>query len=118
MINLWDQIEIIQEKFAQYMDAKWVETRPYDMEEEVKTYQKYLKEMKCDKKCNAYLGIQEEIKQWLVFLPLIAELRDESMRPRHWKMIKDKVQKDFEVNDKLLLKDVYNLNINKVKDDV
>jgi dynein heavy chain, axonemal len=88
------------------------------MEEEVKTNQKFLKEMKCDKKCNAYIGIQEEIKQWLVFLPLIAELRDDSMRPRHWKMIKDKVQKDFEVNDKLLLKDVYNLNINKYKDDV
>jgi dynein heavy chain len=83
------------------------------MEDEVKTLFRNLKEMKCDKKCNAYLGITEEIKRWLVFLPLIAELRDEAMRARHWKAIKDKVQKDFEVNEKLLLRDVYNLNLNK-----
>ena len=47
--------------------------------------------MKVDKKCNSYLGIQDEVKKWLVFLPLIAELRDDAMRDRHWKMIKDKV---------------------------
>ena len=95
------------------MEAKWVETNPFDMEEEVKRQQKILKELKVDKKCNAYLGIMDEIKKWLVFLPLIAELRDDSMRPRHWKAIKDKVQKEFEVNDKLYLKDVFNLNLNK-----
>jgi dynein heavy chain len=50
-----------------------------------------LKEIKVDKKCNAYLGIQDEIKKWLIFLPLISELRDDAMRPRHWKAIKDKV---------------------------
>lgn len=69
--------------------------------------------MKVDKKCNSYLGIQDEVKKWLVFLPLIAELRDDAMRDRHWKMIKDKVQKDFEIDDNLFLKDVFNLNLNK-----
>jgi dynein heavy chain len=54
------------------------------MEEDVKKLMKTLKDMKCDKKCNAYLGILEDIKKWLVFLPLISELRDEAMRPRHW----------------------------------
>lgn len=95
------------------MDAKWIETDPFDMEEEVKRLFKLLKDMKCDKKSNVYQGIQEDIKKWLVFLPLIAELRNDAMRDRHWKSIKDKVQKDFEVNETLLLKDVYNLNLNK-----
>jgi hypothetical protein len=39
------------------MEAKWVETNPFDMEEDVKTLFKTLKEMKVDKKCNAYIGI-------------------------------------------------------------
>ena len=88
------------------------------MEEEVKRQQKILKEIKVDKKCNAYLGIQDEIKKWLVFLPLISELRDDAMRPRHWKAIKDKVQKEFEINEKLGLRDVFNLNLNKYQEDV
>lgn len=118
MVVLWDHIEKNQEKFSGYMEAKWVDTNPFDMEEEVKTNFKILKEMRVDKKCNAYQGIQEEIKRWLVFLPLISELRDEAMRERHWQAIKDKVQKDFEVNETLLLKDVYNLNLNKYQEDV
>jgi len=39
------------------MENKWIETNPFDMEEEVKKQQKILKEIKVDKKCNAYLGI-------------------------------------------------------------
>jgi len=46
------------------------------MEDEVKKLMKKLKDMKIDKKANAYQGILEEIKKWLVFLPLIAELAD------------------------------------------
>jgi dynein heavy chain len=61
------------------------------MEDEIKNKFKSLKEMRCDKKCNTYLGIQDEIKKWLVFLPLISDLRDPAMRPRHWDSLKKKV---------------------------
>ena len=69
--------------------------------------------MKVDRKCNAYLGVMEEIKKWLVFLPLIGELRDESMRERHWDSLKKEVQLEFNVDEKLTLRDVFNLNLNK-----
>ena len=109
----WEHTGKMQELYEGYMNSKWIETSPFDMEEDVKALNKQVKEMKVDKKCNAYLGIIEETKKWLVFLPLISELRDEAMRPRHWQAIKDKVQKEFEVNDSLLLLDVFNLNLNK-----
>jgi dynein heavy chain len=54
------------------------------MEDEVKTNFKTLKDMKCDKKSNTYVGLVEETKKWLTFLPLVTDLSDESMRPRHW----------------------------------
>jgi len=57
MVALWDFIETTQEKFSGYMEAKWVDTNPFDMEEEVKTNFKFLKEMKVDRKCNSYIGI-------------------------------------------------------------
>jgi dynein heavy chain len=100
------------------MTSKWIETDPFDMEDECKKLLKSLKDMKVDKKQNAYQGILDEIKKWLVFLPLIADLRDDAMRDRHWKAIKDKVQKDFNVDDKLLLRDVFELNLNKFQEDV
>jgi dynein heavy chain, axonemal len=118
MVVLWDFIQKMQDTFEEYMRSQWVKSNPGDMEDEVKNRFKALKEMRCDKKCNAYLGIQEEIKKWLVFLPLISDLRDPAMRDRHWTSLKNKVQKDFNVDDKLILRDVYNLNLNKYQEDV
>ena len=91
MKSLWDHIDLCTCTFADFMSNKWTETKPFEMEDEVKKLMKTLKDMKVDKKANAYIGILEEIKKWLVFLPLIAELADQSMRPRHWDSIKERV---------------------------
>ena len=100
------------------MANKWVTTQPFEMEDEVKKVMKTLKDMKVDKRCNAYAGILEEIKKWLVFLPLIAELADPAMRPRHWEDLKTKVGQQFTIDDNLLLKDIYDLNLGKYQEDV
>lgn len=118
MIALWDFIQKMQEVFEVNMSSQWVKSNPGDMEDDIKNKFKALKEMRCDKKCNTYLGIQDEIKKWLVFLPLITDLRDPAMRPRHWDSLKKKVQKDFTVDEKLLLRDVFNLNLTKYVEDV
>jgi dynein heavy chain len=91
MKALWDHIDTCQNAFTRFMNNKWVETQPFEMEDEVKKLMKTLKDMKVDKKANAYAGILDEIKKWLVFLPLIAELADKAMRPRHWDTVKEKV---------------------------
>ena len=88
------------------------------MEDDVKKLMKTLKDMKVDKRANAYIGILEDIKKWLVFLPLIAELRDPAMRERHWNAIKTKVKSNFVVDSKLLLNEIYNLNLGDYKEDI
>jgi dynein heavy chain len=79
---------------------------------------KALKEMKVDKRANAYVGILDEIKKWLVFLPLIADLAEKAMRDRHWDDLKKKINADFTIDEKLLLKDIYDLNLGKYQEDV
>jgi len=110
---LWDHIKLCQGNFKGYMATKWLETQPYDMEEEVKRLQKTTKDIKVDRRCNAYMGLMNDIKSWLQFLPLIAELRDDAMRERHWAALKKEIKQDFNVDDKLTLKDVYGLNLNQ-----
>jgi len=118
MKALWDHINQCQQTFEGFYKQKWVDTQPFEMEDDVKKLMKSLKDMKIDKKANAYQGILDEIKKWLVFLPLIAELADDSMRDRHWDMIKKKLGAEFTIDDKLLLQDIYNLNIGKYQEDV
>jgi len=88
------------------------------MDDEVKKLQKTLREFKADKKCDAYRGIFEELKKWINFIPLIADLSDPDMRDRHWDDLKKKINAEFDIDDKLLLKDIYNLNLGKYQEDV
>jgi len=118
MKGLWDHISTCQQLFMDYLGTSWAKTQPYEMEDEVKKLLKTLKEMKVDKRANAYNGLLDEIKKWLVFLPLIAELADPAMRDRHWDAIRTKVGKSFTVDDKLQLQDIYNLNLQDFKEDV
>jgi dynein heavy chain, axonemal len=118
MKMLWDHISLCQQTFVKYLGNTWSNTDPFEMEDEVKKLMKTVKDMKVDKRANAYLGILDEIKKWIVLLPLIAELRDPAMRDRHWDAIRAKVKKNFTVDDKLLLQDVYDLNLDNYKEDV
>jgi len=74
--------------------------------------------MKVDKKCNAYIGILEEVKVWLKFLPLIGTLRDPSMRERHWDMIRAKVNAPIVIDANLRLREIYDLELGKIAEDV
>lgn len=74
--------------------------------------------MKVDRRANAYIGIMDQIKKWIIFLPLIEDLRNEAMRERHWNSLKSKIGVNFEINDKLLLKFIYDLDLGKYQEDV
>jgi len=54
MKALWDHIDLCQQTFEAFMENKWEETQPFEMEDEVKKLMKILKDMKIDKKANAY----------------------------------------------------------------
>jgi dynein heavy chain len=95
MKALWDHIAHCQTKFDQYMVTCWPEIEPFEMEDDVKKIMGTLKNMKVDKRCDAYDGLMKEIKKWLVFLPLIGELRNDAMRDRHWDMIRKLVGSEF-----------------------
>lgn len=97
---------------------KWIGISPYDIEDEVKKLMKTLKDMKVEKRANAYVGIMDEIKKWLVFLPLIADLALPEMRDRHWDDLKVRINANFVIDDKLILKDIYDLNLGKYQEDV
>lgn len=118
MSRLWDHAGYCQGIFNENLQTTWYKTNSDEMEEVVKKLQKSLKEMKVDKKCNTYTGLLEEIKKWIVFLPLVGQLRDQAMRDRHWDAIREKCKTEFTIDDNLLLKFIWDLQLTKIAEDV
>jgi hypothetical protein len=49
---------------------------------------------------------------------MVSALRHPSMRERHWDTIREKVNSNFVVDDKLILREIYDLNLGKIADDI
>jgi dynein heavy chain len=118
MKALWDHIAKCQSTFETYMQTGWPAIEPFEMEDVVKKFMSGLKNMKVDRRCDAYEGLMKEIKKWLTFLPLIGELRNEAMRERHWDMIRKLVGREFQVDETLFLRDIYDMNLAQYAEDV
>jgi len=92
------------------------------MEDEVKSLRKQLLEIKgIDRKSNTFLGINEDIKKWATFMPLLNELKDPSMiveDGRHWKKVKTLVQQEFEVDDSLFIQKIWDMKLFNFKDEI
>lgn len=120
--RLWDHIKKCNEVFSGYLLLKYLKINPSDMEDEVKSLRKQLLDIKgVDRKSNTFLGINEDIKKWATFMPLLNELKDPSMiveDGRHWNKVKNLVQTQFEIDDKLSIQTIWDLKLFNFKDEI
>jgi len=118
MRSLWEFEVVRIQQTERFLVWKWGNVVAGDMEDDVKVLFKKLKEVKVDRKCDAYQGMQDVIKKWTVFCPLVGELLDKAMRPRHWTQLLGLCGKSIRVHNDILLRDMWNLELHKFPDNV
>jgi len=116
--SLWEFERTRITTTEEFLVVRWGVVVAGEMEDEIKALFKKLKEVKVDRKCDAYLGIQDVVKKWVTFLPLAGELRDPAMRPRHWTQLMELCGKSITVTPDILLRDMWNLELHKFSDAV
>jgi dynein heavy chain len=100
--KVWNHITNCQTKFDEYLKMGFLNIDPNNMDDDVKKLRKGLTDIKgVDRKSGTYQGLNDEIKKWAIFLPLLAELIDPAMiveDGRHWAKVKKTVGKEFVVD--------------------
>ena len=62
-------------------------------------------------------ALQERVKQFMATMPLIRDLRNPAIRPRHWQDLKNELRKDFDpISDTFTLEQVFTLGLHLFKD--
>jgi len=90
MATLWDLAEESQTFFSEAKELLWTEVDAESLEDETKRFIKMTKQLDKDVRwCRAFTGLDQAIKSFLVTMPLIQALHHDSMRARHWQMLKD-----------------------------
>lgn len=122
MKKLWDHIKRCNEVFDSYLLLQYIKISPGEMEDEVKSLRKALLDIKgVDRKSNTFLGINEDIKKWATFMPLLNELKDPSMiveDGRHWNKVKSLVKTQFEIDGSLTIQTIWDLKLFNFKDEI
>ena len=122
MLKLWQHIKTCQAKFDSYMGLKWATIEVGNIEDEIKKLRNGLQPIKIsDRKCSSFVGISNDIKNWSTFIPMVSDLKDPSMDvadERHWKKVKDAVKRDFNLNNNLELKEIWDLKLFDIKDQI
>lgn len=122
MEKLWIHIKLCQGKFDGYLKLKWMDVNTGDIEDEVKKLRNGLQPIKIsDRKCGAFVGISQDIKNWGIFIPMVSDLKDPSMDvadERHWKKVKTAVNQDFQELDKLDLSRIWGLKLFDIREQI
>ena len=116
----WTNAELIATTFARFNDTLWTEVQAEEMEEEAKGLQKSTRQLdRAVRWCNAYKQQELTVKNMLVALPLVTDLRHPSMRDRHWAELMRVTSKTFDVTDPTFkLSDLLDLGLHEFGDDV
>jgi dynein heavy chain len=70
------------------------------------------------KNSNTYTVTEQDVKNFMSTIPLVADLRHPSMRDRHWKMLMDLTGVKFVIDENFKLENLLALQLHNFEDDV
>ena len=118
--NGWGNAQAIAETFEGFNACLWVDVNADDMEEKAKALQKSTRQLdRAIRWCDAYKQQEQTVKNMLVALPLVSDLRHPSMRDRHWAELKKATEKNFDLEaPDFALRDLLDLGLHMFGEDV
>ena len=117
--GLWDLIAVVHATFKAWNATLWNDLNTGAMEDETKSLTKMLRALpKGARDFDAYAGLDTAIKNFLVALPAVADLRSPSMRDRHWTQLMEITGVHFEIGASFALSDLLSLQLHQYVDDV
>ena len=120
MLQLWHMTAMVQMEMDVWSQTLWNDINVEQMEDGTKGFYKQLRALdKVAKGSNAYAELERKVKGFLTALPLVTDLRHQSMRPRHWDMLRELTGKQFdETSTAFDLKTLNDLHLDEFEEDV
>ncbi|MEW5298846.1 MAG: hypothetical protein WDW36_001923 [Sanguina aurantia] len=118
--DVWDCALLCELQFQAWRATLWNDIRTEVMEDGAKQFVKEVKLL--NKKVrdeDVFRGVDSNVKNFLVSIPLVADLRSPAMRDRHWGQLMATTAKAFDVKDpRFKLDDLLQLELHKFEEEV
>eukprot|EP01048_Picozoa_sp_COSAG05_P013037 COSAG05_NODE_1351_length_5113_cov_3.061827_1_plen_1457_part_00 len=110
--SCWDAVSMVTLTFEAYRAIKWDDIVVETLVAECKSLMKTVKALdKYVKNWDCYHGLEDSVKNMITALPLVEELKNPSMRDRHWKQLMRATNRSFTMDKNFSLGDLLNLQL-------
>ena len=117
--DIWDYSALVEKQFTKWRETLWSDIDTATMEDATKAFQKDVKGLpKKLRATDAFIGLDDSVKNFLTSVPLVADLRSPDMRDRHWSSLMEVTGKSFVIDDKFSLDSLLALELHKFEDEV
>ncbi|KAL0218105.1 hypothetical protein RCL1_008953 [Eukaryota sp. TZLM3-RCL] len=117
--GIWDVNSLVTSSLSKWTTTVWKCIDTELMEISTKNFNRELKLLRKESRAyDAFNGLADLITNFLSTVPLIADLRNDSMRRRHWKEIAKITGQNFEISDDFTLKDMLSLELHLFTEDI
>lgn len=117
--NLWDLADVAETQIREWKKSLFEDVNTEVLQETISKLTK--QQVKLDQSCRAYNVYKELdllLKNFLQTVPLITNLRDKSMRDRHWQELMRRTGTKIAIDENFKLSDLLDLNLHLFQDDV
>lgn len=117
--NVWDLVGLVTFLFDSWKNTLWtaididsLETRCRELTKELRRLDKEMKAW------DAYIGLDQMVKDMITSLRAVGELRSNAIRDRHWKQLMKTTGVTFTITEDMKFQDLLRLQLHKFEDEV
>ncbi|CAN0133991.1 unnamed protein product [Rangifer tarandus platyrhynchus] len=117
--ELWDMIIMVNTSIDAWKTTKWKSINVEQMDIDCKKFAKDVRSLDKEMKSwDAFVGLDNTVKNMITSLRAVSELQNPAIRDRHWQQLMQATQVKFEMSDETTLADLLQLNLHKYEDEV
>ncbi|XP_059763861.1 dynein axonemal heavy chain 17 isoform X1 [Balaenoptera ricei] len=117
--ELWDMITMVNTSIDDWKTTKWKNINAEQMDLHCKKFAKDVRSLDKEMKgWDAFVGLDDTVKNMVTSLRAVSELQNPAIRNRHWQQLMQATQVKFEMSDETTLADLLQLNLHKYEDEV
>ncbi|XP_067673689.1 dynein beta chain, ciliary-like [Haliotis asinina] len=116
---LWDYITIVRSSIDDWKTTPWKEINVEQMDMDCKKFAKDIRSLDKEMRAwDAYVGVEDQVKNMLTSLRAVSELQNPAIRERHWQQLMAATKVRFMMDESTTLADLLSLNLHNYEEEV
>uniref|UniRef100_A0A2K5ISM5 Dynein axonemal heavy chain 17 n=1 Tax=Colobus angolensis palliatus TaxID=336983 RepID=A0A2K5ISM5_COLAP len=117
--ELWDMIVVVNTSIEDWKTTKWKDINVEQMDVDCKKFAKDVRSLDKEMKTwDAFVGLDNTVKNMITSLRAVSELQNPAIRERHWQQLMQATQVKFKMSEETTLADLLQLNLHSYEDEV